>query len=139
MNIEECVSLLKQKQQVLNNIFKYTKSKTFKKSEDEVERIEYYLRRRQEMFDELLNLEKYIKNINVNNTNNKEVSSIIKENNEIIKNILKLDEEKKEIINTIFNKVKKEIKSIKNISRTNNGYLGTYQNTLGGSLFDSSR
>ncbi len=139
MNIDEYINLLKQKQQILNNILEYTKSKTFKKSEDEVERIEYYLKRRQEMFDNLLKLENQIKNLNINNTSNKEVNSIVKENNEIIKNILKLDEEKKEIIDSILNIVKKEIKSIKNISRTNNGYLGTYQNTLDGSLFDSSR
>ena len=56
MNIDEYINLLKQKQQILNNILEYTKSKTFKKSEDEVERIEYYLKRRQEMFDNLLKL-----------------------------------------------------------------------------------
>ena len=78
MNIDEYINLLKQKQQILNNILEYTKSKTFKKSEDEVERIEYYLKRRQEMFDNLLKLENQIKNLNINNTSNKKVNSIVK-------------------------------------------------------------
>ena len=137
--LDKYISLLNEKQKILNEIFNYTKNKIFKKSEDEVERIEYYLKKRQEMYDKLLYIENEIKSININNINNKEVDDIIKKNDEIIKNILKLDEEKKEIIDAILNILKKQIKNTKNMSKANNGYLGIYKDTVGGSLFDSSR
>lgn len=139
MNIDDYLSLLNEKHQVLTEIYDYTKSKTFKKSEDEIERIEYYLSNRQHMYDKLSIIEKNIKKLNVNNIDNKEVINIINKNDEIINNILKLDEEKKEIMEFILNLLKNNIKSVKSMAKINNSYLGTYENTVGGSLFDSSK
>lgn len=139
MNIDAYLYLLNKKNDILNNIYEYTKSKVFKKSEEEVERIEYYLNNRQHMYDNLYIIQKDIKNLNINNSNNKEVIEIIKKNDELIKKIIKLDEEKKETMEFILNLLKKDIKSVKSMSKVNNSYLGTYQNTVGGSLFDSSR
>lgn len=139
MNIDDYLSLLNEKHQVLTEIYDYTKSKTFKKSEDEIERIEYYLSNRQNMYDKLSIIEKNIKKLNVNNIDNKEVINIINKNDEIINNILKLDEEKKEIMEFILNLLKNNIKSVKSMAKINNSYLGTYENTVGGSLFDSSK
>lgn len=137
--VDKYILLLNEKQKLLNEIFYYTKSKNFKKSEDEANRIEYYLEERQVMYDKLLYVENKIKSMNTNNINNKEVDNIIKKNDEIIKDILRLDEEKKEVISAILSILKKEIRNTKNISKANNGYLGTYQDTVGGNLFDSSR
>lgn len=137
--VGEYILLLNEKQKLLNEIFYYTKSKNFKKSEDEADRIEYYLEERQVMYDKLLYVENKIKSMNINNINNKEVDNIIKKNDEIIKDILRLDEEKKEVISAILSILKKEIRNTKNISKANNGYLGTYQDTISGNLFDSSR
>ncbi len=139
MNIDDYLSLLNEKHQVLTEIYDYTKSKTFKKSEDEIERIEYYLSNRQNMYDKLSIIEKNIKKLNVNNIDNKEVINIINKNDKIINNILKLDEEKKEIMEFILNLLKNNIKSVKSMAKINNSYLGTYENTVGGSLFDSSK
>ena len=68
-----------------------------------------------------------------------EVKSIIKENDGLIKDIIKLDEKNKKIIDSILNLLKVNIKSVKSMSKVNNSYLGTYQNVINGSLFDSSR
>lgn len=142
MDINDYISLLSKKNLILNEIFDYTKSKSFKVSEDEIERIEYYLDNREKMYSNLYNIEKEIKSLRknyFNNINNKEVNSIIEKNDLLIKDIIKLDEEKKEVMESIFNLLKKEIKSVKSISKVNNRYLGTYQNVITSNLFDSSR
>lgn len=139
MNIKEYISLLCEKQKILNDILEYTKSKTFEKSEDETERIEYYLNNRQKMCDDLFIVENKLKNLKIDYTDNMEVKRIIKKNDEIIKNITKIDEENKKIIESILNLLKKNIKSVKSMSKVNNSYLGTYKNTIDGNLFDSSR
>ncbi|WP_250278532.1 hypothetical protein [[Clostridium] colinum] len=141
MNIDIYIELLKQKQEVLNNIYKYTQGKLFEVSEDEVDRIIYYLDNRQKMFDKLNSIQDDINKIKLqfNNINNMEVNNIIKTNDLIIKEITKLDKEKNKIMESIFNLLKKEIKNLKNISKVNNSYLGIYENTIKGNLFDSSR
>lgn len=139
MDIKEYISLLYEKKQILNDILKYTKSKTFEKSEDEAERIEYYLNNRQKLFDKLIIVDNKLKNVKFNDIDNMEVKSIIKENDGLIKDIIKLDEKNKKIIDSILNLLKVNIKSVKSMSKVNNSYLGTYQNAINGSLFDSSR
>ena len=139
MDIKQYVSLLCEKQKILNDILEYTKSKTFEKSEDEVERIEYYLNNRQKMCDELFIVESKLKNIKMDDTDNMEVKGIIQKNDEIIRDIAKIDQENKETIESILNLLKKNIKSVKSMSKVNNSYLGTYQNTIDGNLFDSYR
>ena len=57
----------------------------------------------------------------------------------IINKIIKLDKINKEIIEDISNLLKKEIKSVKELSKFNKSYLGTFENTVEGNLFDSSR
>ena len=137
--IKEYISLLNEKQKVLYEILEYTKSKTFEESEDNVDRIEYYLDNREKMFETLSSIENKIKNIKINDAKNKDVVSIIKKNDEIIKNIVKLDEKNKKTIETILNRLKNNIKSVKDMSKVNNRYLGTYQNIVEGSSFDSFR
>lgn len=139
MDNKQYISLLCEKREILNDILKYTKSKTFEKSEDEAERIEYYLNNRQKLFDKLIILDNKLKNIKFNDIDNMEVKSIIKENDGLIKDIIKLDEKNKKIIDSILNLLKVNIKSVKSMSKVNNSYLGTYQNVINGSLFDSSR
>lgn len=139
MDNKQYISLLCEKREILNDILKYTKSKTFEKSEDEAERIEYYLNNRQKLFDKLIILDNKLKNIKFNDIDNMEVKSIIKENDVLIKDIIKLDEKNKKIIDSILNLLKVNIKSVKSMSKVNNSYLGTYQNVINGSLFDSSR
>lgn len=139
MDNKQYISLLYEKREILNDILKYTKSKTFEKSEDEAERIEYYLNNRQKLFDKLIILDNKLKNIKFNDIDNMEVKSIIKENDGLIKDIIKLDEKNKKIIDSILNLLKVNIKSVKSMSKVNNSYLGTYQNVINGSLFDSSR
>lgn len=139
MDNKQYISLLCEKREILNDILKYTKSKTFEKSEDEAERIEYYLNNRQKLFDKLIIVDNKLKNIKFNDIDNMEVKSIIKENDGLIKDIIKLDEKNKKIIDSILNLLKVNIKSVKSMSKVNNSYLGTYQNVINGSLFDSSR
>lgn len=139
MDNKQYISLLCEKREILNDILKYTKSKTFEKSEDEAERIEYYLNNRQKLFDKLIIVDNKLKNVKFNDIDNMEVKSIIKENDGLIKDIIKLDEKNKKIIDSILNLLKVNIKSVKSMSKVNNSYLGTYQNVINGSLFDSSR
>ena len=139
MDNKQYISLLCEKREILNDILKYTKSKTFEKSEDEAERIEYYLNNRQKLFDKLIIVDNKLKNIKFNDIDNMEVKSIIKENDGLIKDIIKLDEKNKKIIDSVLNLLKVNIKSVKSMSKVNNSYLGTYQNAINGSLFDSSR
>lgn len=139
MDNKQYISLLCEKREILNDILKYTESKTFEKSEDEAERIEYYLNNRQKLFDKLIILDNKLKNIKFNDIDNMEVKSIIKENDVLIEDIIKLDEKNKKIIDSILNLLKVNIKSVKSMSKVNNSYLGTYQNVINGSLFDSSR
>lgn len=139
MDNKQYISLLCEKREILNDILKYTKSKTFEKSEDEAERIEYYLNNRQKLFDKLIILDNKLKNIKFNDIDNMEVKSIIKENDVLIEDIIKLDEKNKKIIDSILNLLKVNIKSVRSMSKVNNSYLGTYQNVINGSLFDSSR
>lgn len=139
MDNKQYISLLCEKREILNDILKYTKSKTFEKSEDEAERIEYYLNNRQKLFDKLIIVDNKLKNTKFNDTDNMEVKGIIKENDGLIKDIIKLDEKNKKIIDSILNLLKVNIKSVKSMSKVNNSYLGTYQNVINGSLFDSSR
>ena len=140
--METYLDLLKQKNTILNEIFEYTKSKTFKKDESEIDRIVYYLNNRGKMYDKLFYIENKInilKKENFNNILHKEVDDIIKKNDIIINNIIILDREKKEIMESILKLLKNNIKSVKSMSKVNNSYLGTYENIVGGSLFDSSR
>ena len=140
--METYLDLLKQKNTILNEIFEYTKSKTFKKDESEIDRIVYYLNNRGKMYDKLFYIENKINTLKKENFNNilhKEVDDIIKKNDIIINNIIILDREKKEIIESILKLLKDNIKSVKSMSKVNNSYLGTYENIVGGSLFDSSR
>lgn len=142
MNADEYLDLLKQKNTILNEIFEYTKSKTFKKDESEIDRIVYYLNNREKMYDKLFYIENKINTLKKENFNNilhKEVDDIIKKNDIIINNIIILDREKKEIMESILKLLKDNIKSVKSMSKVNNSYLGTYENIIGGSLFDSSR
>ena len=140
--METYLDLLKQKNTILNEIFEYTKSKTFKKDESEIDRIVYYLNNRGKMYDKLFYIENKINTLKKENFNNilhKEVDDIIKKNDIIINNIIILDREKKEIMESILKLLKNNIKSVKSMSKVNNSYLGTYENIVGGSLFDSSR
>ena len=140
--METYLDLLKQKNTILNEIFEYTKSKTFKKDESEIDRIVYYLNNREKMYDKLFYIENKINTLKKENFNNilhKEVDDIIKKNDIIINNIIILDREKKEIMESILKLLKDNIKSVKSMSKVNNSYLGTYENIIGGSLFDSSR
>ncbi len=142
MNADEYLDLLKQKNTILNEIFEYTKSKTFKKDESEIDRIVYYLNNREKMYDKLFYIENKINTLKKENFNNilhKEVDDIIKKNDIIINNIIILDREKKEIMESILKLLKDNIKSVKSMSKVNNSYLGTYENIVAGSLFDSSR
>ena len=142
MNADEYLDLLKQKNTILNEIFEYTKSKTFKKDESEIDRIVYYLNNRRKMYDKLFYIENKINTLKKENFNNilhKEVDDIIKKNDIIINNIIILDREKKEIMESILKLLKDNIKSVKSMSKVNNSYLGTYENIVAGSLFDSSR
>lgn len=142
MNADEYLDLLKQKNTILNEIFEYTKSKTFKKDESEIDRIVYYLNNRGKMYDKLFYIENKINTLKKENFNNilhKEVDDIIKKNDIIINNIIILDREKKEIMESILKLLKDNIKSVKSMSKVNNSYLGTYENIVAGSLFDSSR
>lgn len=140
--METYLDLLKQKNTILNEIFEYTKSKTFKKDESEIDRIVYYLNNRGKMYDKLFYIENKINTLKKENFNNilhKEVDDIIKKNDIIINNIIILDREKKEIMESILKLLKDNIKSVKSMSKVNNSYLGTYENIVAGSLFDSSR
>ncbi len=140
--METYLDLLKQKNTILNEIFEYTKSKTFKKDESEIDRIVYYLNNREKMYDKLFYIENKINTLKKENFNNilhKEVDDIIKKNDIIINNIIILDREKKEIMESILKLLKDNIKSVKSMSKVNNSYLGTYENIVAGSLFDSSR
>ena len=142
MNADEYLDLLKQKNTILNEIFEYTKSKTFKKDESEIDRIVYYLNNRGKMYDKLFYIENKINTLKKENFNNilhKEVDDIIKKNDIIINNIIILDREKKEIMESILKLLKDNIKSVKSMSKVNNSYLGTYENIVAGSLFDSSK
>lgn len=138
----EYLNLLTKKNSLLKKIFAYTQSKIFKISEEEVERIEYYLTNREKMFDNLYDIDNKIKMLASNNKNyinNDDYNKIIKENNLIIKDIIKLDEEKNLIMESIFKLLKKELNSVKSLSKVNKSYFGIYENTVGGNLFDSSR
>lgn len=140
--METYLDLLKQKNTILNEIFEYTKSKTFKKDESEIDRIVYYLNNRGKMYDKLFYIENKINTLKKENFNNilhKEVDDIIKKNDIIINNIIILDREKKKIMESILKLLKDNIKSVKSMSKVNNSYLGTYENIVAGSLFDSSR
>ena len=142
MNADKYLDLLKQKNIILNEIFEYTKSKTFKKDESEIDRIVYYLNNRGKMYDKLFYIENKINTLKKENFNNilhKEVDDIIKKNDIIINNIIILDREKKAIRESILKLLKDNIKSVKSMSKGNNSYLGTYENIVAGSLFDSSR
>lgn len=145
MTENEYLKLLIKKNSILKDIFNYTKSKEFKVSEDEVDEIYCYIEDRDKLFSKLYDIEDKIKifiqneDIKDNNIEDKEIESIINENNLIINKIIKLDKINKEIIEAISNLLKKEIKSVKELSKFNKSYLGTFENTVEGNLFDSSR
>ena len=68
--METYLDLLKQKNTILNEIFEYTKSKTFKKDESEIDRIVYYLNNRGKMYDKLFYIENKINTLKKENFNN---------------------------------------------------------------------
>lgn len=139
-DINEYIFLLREKNNILNNIFEYTKNKVFEKNEDEIERIVYYLDNRQKMYDNLLIIDSKIKeNKEFSNIKNKEIDDIIKKNDMLINNVLELDEKNKLIIESILMLLKKNIRTVKSMSKFNKSYLGTYENVIKGSTFDSSR
>lgn len=145
MTENKYLELLTEKNVILKDIFNYTKSKYFKVSEDEVDKIYCYIEDRDKLFSKLYDIEDKIKifiqnkDIENNNIEDKDIESIINENNLIINEIVKLDKTNKEIIEAISNLLKKEIKSVKELSKFNKSYLGTFENTVEGNLFDSSR
>ncbi len=145
MTENKYLELLTEKNVILKDIFNYTKSRDFKVSEDEVDKIYCYIKDRDKLFSKLYDIEDKIKifiqneDIKDSNIEDKEIENIINENNLIINEIVKLDKINKEIIEAISNLLKKEIKSVKELSKFNKSYLGTFENTVEGNLFDSSR
>lgn len=135
------IKRLKNKNDILNEVFEYVSSKDFKISEDEIQHIENYLKKREKIYTELLNLEKELKNMNMSEQekNNSDVIDIVKENDKLIKLILNLDEKNKTKLEKIANNLKGNIKSIKNIEKANNNYFGIYNSYSEGTYFDSKR
>ncbi|WP_317367063.1 hypothetical protein [uncultured Tyzzerella sp.] len=136
----EYLKLLIEKNSILKDILNYTKNKEFKISEDEVDKIYTYIEDRDKLFNKLYNIENKIKDFIQNyNIENNDIKNIIDENNFIINEVIKFDKINKEIIDAISNLLKRKIKSVNELSKFNKSYLGTYENTVEGNLFDSSR
>lgn len=128
----------------LTEIFGYVSTKDFSVDEDEIQHIENYLNKRDNLYKSLLELDRQIKQIHISeeekSTEEYISSKIIEQkNDELIKSILDLDEKHKIILQKIMNIVKKNIKSIKNLEKANENYFNVYVNSLGGNYFDSKR
>lgn len=143
-NINVYKNSLIEKKKNLTEILEYTMSKNFEIEEDSVETISDYLNSRERMYLHILELEKKINLLKLddfdeNNTDYKDIFSINKENDKLIYKILELDEINKDKINSILKMLKENIKSIKQTDRANQTYFENYSSTLKGNLFDSTR
>lgn len=126
----------------LSEILEYSKSKNFQKTEQEVEHIRLYLRKRERLFSELNEITKSIKQIesseNLTNTP-KEIQDIISKNKQIITQIINIDNVNKKIFEEIYSIVKESIKSTKETAKISIKYSGVYDSSFMGTNFDSSR
>ncbi len=137
---DEYLKLLKQKNETLKEIYDYTKSKEFKVSEEQVERVVYYLNNREKMFNKLTDIQQKIETLHIGlEKSTDEHKSLISKNDDIIKKILELDKEKEKVINNLYKFLKENIKSIKSTNKVNSGYLGVYSDVESSNFFDSSR
>lgn len=137
---DEYLKLLKQKNETLKEIYDYTKSKEFKVSEEQVERVVYYLNNREKMFNKLTDIQQKIETLHIGlEKSTDEHKSLISKNDDIIKKILELDKEKEKVINNLYKFLKENIKSIKSTNKVNSGYLGVYSDVEPSNFFDSSR
>lgn len=132
---------LKNKNDILNEIFQYVYSKDFKISEDEIQHIENYFNKREKLYNELKIIENNLKNMKMSDSekNDKNVIKIVNENDKLIKAILDIDQKTKIKLDNILSVLKGNIKSIKSVEKASKNYFGVYNSFSGGNYFDSQR
>lgn len=132
---------LKNKNDILNEIFQYVSSKDFKVSEDEIQHIENYFNKREKLYNELKIIENNLKNMKMSDLekNDKNVIKIVNENDKLIKAILDIDKKTKIKLDNILSILKGNIKSIKSVEKASKNYFGVYNSFSGGNYFDSQR
>lgn len=132
---------LKNKNDILNEIFQYVSSKDFKISEDEIQHIENYFNKREKLYNELKIIENNLKNMKMSDLekNDKNVIKIVNENDKLIKAILDIDQKTKIKLDNILSGLKGNIKSIKSVEKASKNYFGVYNSFSGGNYFDSQR
>lgn len=132
---------LKNKNDILNEIFQYVYSKDFKISEDEIQHIENYFNKREKLYNELKIIENNLKNMKMSDSekNDKNVIKIVNENDKLIKAILDIDQKTKIKLDNILSVLKGNIKSIKRVEKASKNYFGVYNSFSGGNYFDSQR
>ena len=140
-NLNLYIKHLKNKNDILNEIFQYVYSKDFKISEDEIQHIENYFNKREKLYNELKIIENNLKNMKMSDSekNDKNVIKIVNENDKLIKAILDIDQKTKIKLDNILSVLKGNIKSIKSVEKASKNYFGVYNSFSGGNYFDSQR
>lgn len=138
-NLKLYIEKLKIKNLKLNEFFNYVSTKNFKISEDEIEHIKSYLQKRENILQEILEIEEYCKSLNLkeNDKNNENILKIVENNDILIKKILDYDDKNKIKISKISNLLKTNIKSIKNTEKANQNYYSSVKIFSEGNYFDT--
>lgn len=139
--LTELKTLLNRKKEALQNIFEFSKDRTFEVSEDSVEVICLYLEKRQEYFDIIERVESKIKSgdyqrILDGSIKDKDIEALKTEINSLINSIIAIDKKNKTIMEQVKDIVASNLKSVRVGQRTNNRYFRAVS-TDQGSMFDT--
>lgn len=141
--MNDIIDLLNKRKKLFYDMLEYTKSKVFKNSEDDVERFEPYLDKRQKMFDEIKALDFKInvikKELAASSVqHNRDVEKVEAETKDIIRLIIAEDKKNKAIMTELMEHIRQNLKNTKDIQKVNDGYNSVYSAFDNvGSYFDS--
>ncbi len=144
MNDKEKSNLLgylQQKKACLKSILDMTKERKFAVNEENVERIQNFLKKREPLIDNCKYLDKKIKEFIIldedkNDFFYKDVQKIKSETDDIIREIVSLDKKNQKIMTELLQLIKSNIKNIKVSKQVKSGYDDFFQGQSYGS-FDS--
>ncbi len=135
--MSELLSLLNQKNKILQEFLDYISRHSFDETEEEIPNILSYVEQKQKYIDRLSGLETKIKALN--NGGYKDVKAIENKNNELIKDIISLDKINLKTMNNLKEKLRSNLKNTKIQKKYNVSYGGYASMDIRGSRFDSKQ
>lgn len=134
------LNLTKEKKDAVKKLLDYSKSKQFKPEIEYVEEFQQYFIKRDTFFEEIENLDKKLKKINIDNCDKKnslykEAERIEEETKKLILQVIELDKDNRQVMDCIMDLLKGNLKEVRTQKKVTKGY--SLYVDYSGSKFDS--